>query len=351
MMIGIHDSPGSYSDRWIEWCLQREVPFKRLDCLDSDIVPQCAGLDAVLWHWTLVSLHEPLVARQILMALEQSGLLIFPNAATCWHYDDKVGQKYLLESVGAPLIPTWVFTEADQARAWVATASWPKVFKLRCGAGSENVRLVQSRDEAAALCRRAFGRGFPAKPGYLDDAQARLNHTQSWQDLYGKLKRVPASVVANLEFRRCAPRQQGYVCFQEFLPGNEFDTRVTVIGNRAFGVIRRNRPNDFRASGSGVAIFDPERVDRRCVKIAFQVAEKLESQSVAFDFLLDANHEPRICEISYCSVVYSVYDCPGYWDREFGWHEGHCYPQDCILEDVLAALAPRRYGCLTGLAQ
>ena len=340
-MIGIHDSPGSYSDRWIEWCLQREVPFKRLDCLASDIVPQCAGLGAVLWHWTLVSVREPLVARQILTALEQSGLVVFPSAATCWHYDDKVGQKYLLESIGAPLIPTWVFTDPDQARAWLATASWPKVFKLRCGAGSENVRLVRSRQEAAAICRRAFGRGFPAKPGYLHDAQTRVSQTRSWRDFYQKLKRAPSSVVATLEFRRRAPRQQGYVFFQEFLAGNDFDTRVTVIGNRAFGAMRRNRPNDFRASGSGLAMFDPERVDRRCVPIAFQVAERLQTQSLACDFLVDANHEPRICEISYCSVASPVYDCPGYWDREGVWHEGHFWPQDCILEDVLAAADQR----------
>ncbi|HLP76330.1 MAG TPA: hypothetical protein VK327_05365, partial [Candidatus Paceibacterota bacterium] len=86
-MIGIHDSPGSYSDRWIERCLQREIPFKRLNCLSSDVMRQCAGFSAVLWHWTLMSLEEPLVARQIIAALEQAGILVFPSTATCWHYD------------------------------------------------------------------------------------------------------------------------------------------------------------------------------------------------------------------------------------------------------------------------
>jgi hypothetical protein len=121
--------------------------------------------------------------------------------------------------------------------------------------------------------------------------------------------------------------------------GNDFDTRVTIIGNRAFGAMRRNRPNDFRASGSGDCLFDPDRIDRRCIPIAFRVAEKLGTQSLACDFLFDANHEPRICEISYCSVASPVYDCQGYWDPGFGWHEGHFWPQDVILEDVLAAVA------------
>jgi glutathione synthase/RimK-type ligase-like ATP-grasp enzyme len=339
-MIGIHDSPGSFSDRWIEGCLRKKVPFQRLNCLSTDIVPQCAGLSAVLWHWTLVSLEEPLVARQIIAALEQAGIVVFPSTATCWHYDDKVGQKYLFESIGAPLIPTWVFTDPAEAREWIAGATWPKVFKLRCGASSENVQLVRSRSQAEALCRRAFGAGFPASSGYLYDAPRRLRNIRGWREFCEKLKRAPRSLAETLQRRRYAPRQRGYVLFQEFLPGNDFDTRVTLIGNRAFGFMRRNRPNDFRASGSRDCSFDPDRVDRRFVRIAFRVAEELRTQSLACDFLLDANRDPRISEISYCTMTSLVY-CQGYWDREFGWHEGHFWPQDVILEDLLAAVANR----------
>lgn len=338
-MIGIHDSSGSFSDRWMEWCLQKQVPFKRLNCLSTDIVQQCAGLSAVLWHWTLVSLEEPLVARQIIAALEQAGIVVFPSTATCWHYDDKVGQKFLFESIGVPLIPTWVFTDPAEAREWIAVAAWPKVFKLRCGAGSENVQLVRSRQQAEALCRRAFGVGFPASAGYLYDAPKRLRNIRGWHEFWEKLKRAPRSLVETLEHRRSAPRQRGYVLFQEFMPGNNFDTRVNIIGKRAFGLVRRNRPNDFRASGSGDCLFDPDRVDRRFVSIAFGVAEKLRTQSLSCDFLFDANRDPRISEISYCFPEWSVYDCQGYWDQEFGWHEGHFWPQDVILEDLLAAVA------------
>jgi len=337
-MIGIHDSPGSFSDRWIEWCLENRVPFKRLNCLSSDAISQCAGLDAVLWHWTLMSLSELQVARQIGASLETAGVIVFPNTATCWHYDDKVGQKYLLEAIGAPLIPTWVMTDESEARKWIQTARWPKVFKLRGGAGSENVRLVRSRHEAAKLCRRAFGRGFPASPGYLYDAPARARHIGNWPDFWDKMKRAPRSLLETLRRRHRAPRQRGYVLFQEFMPGNDFDTRVTVIGNRAFGAMRRNRPNDFRASGSGDCIFDPNQVDRRCVPIALHLAGQLRTQSLACDFLFDTGREPRICEISYCSVASPVYDCPGYWDREFAWHAGHFWPQDLILEDILAQI-------------
>jgi glutathione synthase/RimK-type ligase-like ATP-grasp enzyme len=337
-MIGIHDSAGTFSDRWIEICERRAIPFARVNCLASDAMEQCAGKSAILWHWLFNNPTEQLIARQVIAALEQKGTVVFPNSASCWHYDDKVGQKYLLEAVQSPLIPTWVFTDPVQARAWVAAAEWPKVFKLRRGAGSANVWLVRNRRHAESLCRRAFGRGFPAGAGVFSDVRTRVRKARNWQGLWQKIKRMPQSVGDIYSFRRRMPREQGYVYFQEFEPGNEFDTRITVIGGRALGYIRRNRPGDFRASGSGQPVYDRELIDRRCLEIAFDVSEKLGTQSLAFDFLFDRNREPRISEVSYCYVDWMVHACGGYWDRTLRWHEGHIWPQDAVLEDVLTAV-------------
>src|SRR4051812_6680712 len=110
-MIGIHQRTGSFSDRWIEACKAKGIPFRLVNCLGSDIVEQCASLSVILWHWTLNDRRELLIARQIAAALKEKGVVMFPNWETCWHYDDKIAQKYLLESIEAPLIPTWVFTD------------------------------------------------------------------------------------------------------------------------------------------------------------------------------------------------------------------------------------------------
>lgn len=335
-MIGIHDTPGSFSDRWIEYCSHKLIPFTRIHCLASDVMQQCEGLAAVFWHWSQIRPSEPLVARQIVAALEKKGITVFPNMATCMHFDDKVAQKYLLEAVGAPLVPTWVFFDPDTAMKWIGEANWPKVFKLRCGASSTNVRLVRSRSEAEAFCRQAFGRGFPAVAGYLTDMRARLHKAKSPTQFWGKLRRAPRTITNNFALRRQMPRQRGYLYFQEFLPGNTYDTRITVIGDRAFGFMRMNRPGDFRASGSGTLVYDPVRIDQRCVKTAFQVADRLATQSLALDFVFNPLHEPMICEISYCYIPSAVQACKGYWDHHGTWHEGHVWPQDAIIEDVVA---------------
>lgn len=337
-MIGIHDRAGSFSDRWIEYCTERQIPLRRVNCLATDIVQQCAGLKALLWHWSHNNAEELLVARQIITALERMGLVVFPSIATCSHFDDKVAQKYLLEAIGAPLIPTWVFTSRVAAKNWIAGASWPKVFKLRCGAGSANVRLVRSQTEAKALCRQAFGRGFPAVSGYLTDLRTRLRKTNSKAAFWEKLRRAPRTLLKNLALQSQMPRQRDYIYFQEFLPGNAFDTRITIVGNRAFGFQRANRPNDFRASGSGKLVYDPAKLDKRCLAVAFEVADRIKSHSVAFDFLFSPQGHPKIGEISYCYMPQAVHACPGHWDSSLRWHEGHVWPQDAILEDLLSAV-------------
>ena len=30
-----------------------------------------------------------------------------------------------------------------------------------------------------------------------------------------------------------------------------------------------------------------------------------------------------------------VYQCPGHWDDQLKWHQGHMWPQDAILIDLL----------------
>jgi glutathione synthase/RimK-type ligase-like ATP-grasp enzyme len=343
MMIGIHDLPGSYSDRWISYCTDNGIPFRRINCLAADIVPQCEELDGLLWHWPHDDPAHLLVARQVIAALEAKGLVVFPNVATCWHFDDKVAQKYLLEAIGAPLIPTWVFTSKVDAVRWIEGATWPKVFKLRCGAGSTNVRLVRSKSQAEALCRQAFGRGLPAVAGYLTDMRTRLRKTKTAHEFWGRLARVPRTLLNLLAVRRRMHREKGYVYFQEFLPGNTFDTRITIIGARAFGFMRANRPDDFRASGSGSIIYEPTKIDKRCVEIAFRVADRIGTQSLAFDFLFNSQDEGMICEISYCYMPSAVHACEGHWDQQGVWHEGHVWPEDAILEDLLTACREKAY--------
>jgi hypothetical protein len=178
----------------------------------------------------------------------------------------------------------------------------------------------------------------------MDTVKKYVKSRQNSKDLARRFWRLARKAIL-IAFRgRDLPRERGYIYFQEFMPDNSFDIRVTVIGSRAFAFTRDNRPGDFRASGSGRLCYDLGRIDRRCVEIAFRVAQSLRSQSLAFDFLFNASREPVIGEISYCYMAKAVYDCPGHWDTNLTWHEGHLWPQDVILEDVMAKIQAQAAG-------
>lgn len=130
--------------------------------------------------------------------------------------------------------------------------------------------------------------------------------------------------------------------FQQFMPDNTTDTRITVIGGRAFGFVRNVRANDFRASGSGSIDYDREKIDRECVKVAFGVSDALGTQSLALDFVKDPDGKPVVVEISYGFVPEAVHEAGGYWDRQGQWCPGDFWPEHLIVDDLLDAIVRRR---------
>jgi hypothetical protein len=340
--VAIHHRHGSFSDRWIEYFLENNIPYILVNCYDSDIMDKLEGCSGLMWHWDLNDYQAPLIARQLTYSLMQRGVKVYPDFFTSWHYDDKVGQKYLLEAIHAPLVRSYVFYSKKLALEWAETATFPKVFKLKNGASSSNVFLAEDREMAKSFIRKAFGKGFaPWNPARrLHRSLSVLKHERNMP----ALKRVLAGTVrlaVPKENEGLLNRERGYAYFQDFLPGNTYDIRTVVIGDRCFGARRFCKPGDFRASGSGIFTYNPQCVCKKIVETSFQVAKKLKTQSLAFDFIFEEG-EPRIVEISYCFALECCDDTPGYWDKNLNWHDRKMNLQKCIAEDFLQSLHIRK---------
>ena len=134
-------------------------------------------------------------------------------------------------------------------------------------------------------------------------------------------------------FSKVMGREKGYVYFQDFIPDNDHDIRVVVIDNKAFAIKRLVRKNDFRASGSGQILYEKELFNESTIKLAFDLADKLKGQSIAFDFVYD-NGIPKLLEISYGFVPEGYDQCPGYWDRSLKWIPGRFNPYGWMVEAV-----------------
>lgn len=338
--IAVHHVPGSFSDRWLDILRSRQRDHVVVDLFASDVIERLRGCSALLVHLSHTDATALGFGHAVLTAAEALGLEVFPPASTFAHFDDKVAQKYLLEAIGAPLVPTFVAHAMEPALDFVEQAVLPLVFKLRRGAGSSNVRLVRERSEARRICEQAFGAGFVAAPAYTADGARKLRNVQSLRDLALKLKRAPAAIRRSLEVRTTVPRERGYVYFQRFIEGISHDVRVTVIGDRAFTFRRRTRPGDFRASGSGlIEHCGPQDADVEAVRIAFAMTEKLDRDSLAFDFVVEPGTEKRLLvEMSYGYQAKAVHDCPGHFSRAMAWVPGHVWPEHAILDDLLGRI-------------
>jgi len=339
-VIGIHpDHSGfeSYSEKWIGFLEERGVRVRILNLFTPDALEQARGCDGVMWR----ILHRPQdkqPARRILYVLEHYlGIPIFPNFKTAWHFDEKNAQYYLFQHLQVPTPKTWLFWIEEEALDWTRNAPYPLVFKLSVGASSSNVLKVENQAQAVHLIKKSFEHGiFPStmneyayKPHLpinkmeFHDLSERLK--QAWAYIWRKeYPPLPTGWFGQPEF--------GYIYFQELLPGNDYSTRITVIGDRAFGYRRWNRPGEILASSK--RSFEKEIIDSRCVDIAFQVSQKGAFQSMAYDFLYK-EEQPVICELSYTFPDWVVHESDGHWKSDMTWVEGHLWPEEVQVDDFL----------------
>ncbi|MBN1639307.1 MAG: hypothetical protein JW866_10080 [Ignavibacteriales bacterium] len=257
------------------------------------------------------------------------GKRVFPDYNTFWTFDDKIKETILLKINDFPIADSNVFFEKQRAIKWVnLEASFPLVFKLKTGAGSMNVILVRNKKKANQIINRMFSTGVYSEKVPFGKIKIKL---------YKKIRNYVQKTYRRLNKRDIShdwELEKNYVYFQKFLPNNDYDTRITIIGNRAFAFRRFNRKNDFRSSGSGKIDYNTNGINLDMIKIAFKISKKLNFSSMAYDFLYD-EEIPVIGEISYAYLDVAIYNCPGYWDLDLNWHEGNYWPEFFHLIDLL----------------
>ncbi len=337
MLVGLHLSRGRKIPPFHQ-CFESILKYNginscHLHIADSSFWRDVNEIDAFIYRFSVPD-EERYIAGVIIPVIENDlGKKCYPNTATAWTYDDKIKQYYQAQSLGLPMVPGWVFFDLAAAMEWARTASYPVVFKLPGGAGSTNVVLVHSFKEAGKIINRMFGSG-------IKSGQTPTMGNLRW---YNYSLRKNLRLWAGRKYRQILGTDtvlfwqvyKDLVMFQKFLPHNDYDTRVTVIGERAFAFRRMNRPGDFRSSGSGLIDYSLDGIDLTFVEKAFEVSRKLRVQSMAYDWLYGQNREPYFCEMSYGFVGLLVARCPGYWDAQMNWHQGHLRPEYCVLQDLL----------------
>lgn len=316
ILLGIEQ--GNRSQGYVEAATRLGVPYKLIDCNKNDVIEQLREVDAFIWHYTQDLPREMRIYHGIMKSAEVMGKAIYPDMNTGWMFNDKAYEKYLLEAVGAPLVPTYLFFTAQEAKAFLAGATYPLVYKLPGGAGSTNVRLVHSEEEGNEIVNQAFYELADTEIERKVDALREKKY--DLRDIYAGIY-----------------NSKGMVLFQEFLPDNTYDIRVTTVGEKAYIYDRLVRDNDFRASGSGKLNYEPSEKDKKAIPIAQELSKKLGVQTMTYDFLYALDGALKISEMSYGFVEKPIHDEKGWYDEQMIFHE----EPNNVFEDVVLMLVDK----------
>jgi glutathione synthase/RimK-type ligase-like ATP-grasp enzyme len=265
---------------------------KAIDIGADDWMDQLKGLDIFLWRLTMGDPSCMAEARAKIPLIESMGIRCFPNQLMLWLYDDKIRESYFLRQHGYPVPRTHIFFDEASARDFAAKASYPLVAKSHCGASSGGVVLFRNPQEAQGLLDQVFRK------------------MSLWDKIVMKYHVVPSLAKGNLmvqlssQYRHAWPR---YAYFQEFV-ATDRDWRVTTLGRDLISVfVRRNRPDDFRASGSGIwEKVKAADLPAAACDLALRISNQHGFLSMTYDFMEKGN-DWVIGEISYTFLHNAIY--------------------------------------------
>lgn len=181
----------------------------------------------------------------------KKNVLMIPRLHECRLYDNKILQSKLFRDW---MPRTYFITSPSEAETVLQFLSYPFISKASQGACSSNVRLIESEKQAKNEIQSAFSfSGIPCHSNF---------------------------------------RQKGYLLWQDFVPGNDFDWRTAIIGkSKRYGkaLKRYNRPGTVFASGSHILEvvneLTPEVIE--VMNLSLKFAEAFDLTHTALDFVRD----------------------------------------------------------------
>lgn len=168
------------------------------------------SFDGFIWR----AKHNPPIkrlAKRLVYLFKIHNIPTHPTWTDYWHFDDKIAQSFLYKKNDVAVPETEIFFSRDKALDFIDRATFPLIYKCAHGAGSSNVGLLTSRQDARRYAKKAFGKGI--RTYYKENPQ------------------------------------KGYVYFQEYISGPSEDYRVVCFGEKIMNGYGRifERKNDFRA--------------------------------------------------------------------------------------------------------
>lgn len=320
------DKIGKWHEKFIDAMksLRSEnLSYQLVDIDHHDWISEINKFDAVIYKSSYMGAKSSGYYKEKIFFIENYlKKIVIPNYKTVWHFESKIAQSYLFKHFEIRTPETVVSFDYHDALNTIANMEMPVVMKKSDGAGSSNVFLVRTQKSASKIIANAF-------------CDQLWNERKSSSDRALKVSLVLKQWFWKKMLNYLTDKDRFHAIYwQSFVRNNNSDLRITVIGNRyAFAFWRKNRKNDFRASGSGNLDYGtniPENVLRYCIEFN----EKMGFDSMAYDILF-TDDSFLVVEMSYGYSDSAIYNSPGYYEivnKQLIFHSGHFWPQFLWVE-------------------
>lgn len=283
-----------------------KLRYETFNIHTSDWLEKVYNYDIIIWGMDSdpASLYEE--KTKIYFLEKYLNKFCYPSAEELWAYEDKIRQYYILKHNNMPVVPTFITFDKKEALQYIENTEFPKVAKLNNSSGSTGVTLVKSKSKAKNLINKVFANGSQTPYTYI--------------------------------------KQKNYILFQDFIDDADYDLRVIIIGDMAFGYYRLKPKNDFRASGAGIYLKKELPID--AIKIALKAKSLFNARMIAVDMINSKKtNQHYIIEASIFFGVdtpeqLKINNIPGYYKiNNYGdienFFPGKYWVQELTLNEVL----------------
>lgn len=311
----------SWSTPWVQYCKQHKLDYEEVNPFLNNIIGKLMTFDIILWHYSNYSFKDMLIAKNILFTLENNGKKVFPSLKDAWHFDDKLAETYLLESITAPIPKSFYYYDFNAVEKDIKNLNFPVIAKLRNGSGSHNVKKIDNSHQLLGYAKTMFTSGINSAPSLLYKASGNIQSAKNLQTFIKRAKRIP-EFLRTLANARKFNVERGYVYLQEFVPNDGYDLKVVVVGDKLSFIGRNIREGEFRASGGGSLFYEREKVTKNVIDSAFETSDRLGFQCMGYDYVINKETgEGKIIEISYGFSHQALLDAKGHFDRNGNWFD------------------------------
>ena len=107
MLVAIHKTPYGSVHKWLsryeQILLFNDIRFVRVELGDPSFWDTVSKADLFVFRYGHYDTDHQKAQTLIPLLERQLQIKCFPNVTTCWHYDDKIRQYYLMRNAGFPM--------------------------------------------------------------------------------------------------------------------------------------------------------------------------------------------------------------------------------------------------------